>query len=675
MNFPRRTRRGQDPDVPELQSDYESIDWTEIEQRFRKGALRSKLMRLVATLTAIAMVLLLVNLIALFWLRANVKDLIEHRTPLVDATRQAQLGMQRCLATLRGWVALGDPRFKSERMQLWTTEIMPAVERIGDLLHAEGAGRSTAEFADLLGQLDDLRESQWWVADVAQTAGNEPARVEYELHVLPIRRTMESSLHEIAEIAAQRNGSGEEAMGYLSQVALHLGACEAALLETIEHGRGPSIHNFELSIAAAENSILGLLAHRPSLTPLQIEHVNAVNVELGWYAQRARAAIELRQALDCNVAQSLMEQETVPLTIELTARLDALADEQSEMMRRDSGFALIASNVVVMLSVILIALMAGIAIVLGNRRADQITRPVQYLSEATIALAKGQLTEDVPVMTDDELGRLTVAFNHMRVSLQRSEAALRQANERMRSELQSAASYVESVLPLRLREGDRGVATDWTFIASAELGGDSFGYDWIDDEHLAIYLLDVCGHGVGPAMLSMSAHNALRQRTLPNTDFLQPAEVLQALNRAFPMQENQNKFFTIWYGVYNTVTRRLDYGCGGHHAAILFTDGDSEPVELGMYNLIIGVLDDAEFESSSVSVAPGSRLYIFSDGLFEVRNPADAEMLELSGLARQLREAQSRSTDRLDTILAGIRRWQGADAFDDDYSLIEVTFV
>lgn len=675
MNSPRRTRRGQDPEVPELRPDYESIDWTEIEQRFREGALRSKLMRLVATLTAIAMVLLLVNLIGVFWLRANVQDLTEHRIPLVDATRQAQLGMQRCLATLRGWVAMGDPRFKSERMHLWNTEIMPAVERIDDLLHAEGDGGSTAEFADLIGQLEDLRESQWWVADVAQTAGNEPARVEYEVHVLPIRRIMESSLHEIAEIAAQPNGSGDEAMGYLSQVALHLGACEAALQETIEHGRGASVRNFELSIAAAENSILELLANRPSLTPLQIEHVNAVNDELGWYAKRARAAIELRQALDWNVAQSLMEQETVPLTIELTARLDALAVEQSEMMRRDSDFASMASNVTVILSVILLGLMAGIAIALGNRRAEQITRPVQYLSDAATALAKGQLTENVPVMTDDELGRLTVVFNHMRLSLQRSEAALRQTNERMRSELQSAASYVESVLPLRLREGDRGVGTDWTFIASAELGGDSFGYDWIDDEHLAIYLLDVCGHGVGPAMLSMSAHNALRQRTLPDTDFVQPAQVLRALNRAFPMRENQNKFFTIWYGVYNTVTRRLDYGCGGHHAAILFNDGDSEPVELGMYNLIIGVLDDAEFESSSVSVAPGSRLYIFSDGLFEVRNPADAEMLELSGLARQLREAQSRSTDRLDTILAGIRRWQGADAFDDDYSLIELTFV
>ena len=49
-------------------------------------------------------------------------------------------------------------------------------------------------------------------------------------------------------------------------------------------------------------------------------------------------------------------------------------------------------------------------------------------------------------------------------------------------------------------------------------------------------------------------------------------------------------------------------------------------------------------------------------------------MLETSGLAQKLREGQPRSDERLETILAGIRRWQGADEFNDDYSLIEITF-
>ncbi len=119
--------------MAELQADYESIDWSEIEQRFRDGALRSKLMRLASTLTAIGIVLLMINLVGLFWLRHNVTDLVENRAPLVDASRQAQTGMQRSLAGLRGWVALPDPQFRDERLDAWSADIDPAIDRIDAL--------------------------------------------------------------------------------------------------------------------------------------------------------------------------------------------------------------------------------------------------------------------------------------------------------------------------------------------------------------------------------------------------------------------------------------------------------------------------------------------------------------------------------------------------------------
>ena len=111
--------------------------------------------------------------------------------------------------------------------------------------------------------------------------------------------------------------------------------------------------------------------------------------------------------------------------------------------------------------------------------------------------------------------------------------------------------------------------TDWRFIPSAELGGDSFGYHWLDDEHFAFYLLDVSGHGVGSALLSVSAMNALRSQALPQTDFRLPGQVLGALNNAFQMDQQNGLFFTIWYGVYHKPTRRLDFSGGGHPPGLL----------------------------------------------------------------------------------------------------------
>ena len=148
--------------------------------------------------------------------------------------------------------------------------------------------------------------------------------------------------------------------------------------------------------------------------------------------------------------------------------------------------------------------------------------------------------------------------------LQRNEAyeALQESQRRLANEMKQAAHYVQSLLPEKLKKGD--VRTDWRFVPSAELGGDSFGYHWLDDDHFAFFLLDVSGHGVGSALLSVSAMNALRSQALPQTDFREPGQVLAALNNAFQMDQQNGLFFTIWYGVYHKPSRRIDYSGGGH---------------------------------------------------------------------------------------------------------------
>ena len=94
--------------------------------------------------------------------------------------------------------------------------------------------------------------------------------------------------------------------------------------------------------------------------------------------------------------------------------------------------------------------------------------------------------------------------------LERNEAyqALQESQSRLANEMKQAAHYVRSILPDKLNKGK--IITNWRFIPSAELGGDSFGYHWLDDDHFAFYLLDVSGHGIGSALLSVSAMNALR---------------------------------------------------------------------------------------------------------------------------------------------------------------------
>ena len=108
---------------------------------------------------------------------------------------------------------------------------------------------------------------------------------------------------------------------------------------------------------------------------------------------------------------------------------------------------------------------------------------------------------------------------------------------------------------------------------STELGGDSFGYHWIDADHFAIYLLDVCGHGVGAALLSVAAINVLKTGALPDVDFRDPGQLLTALNEAFLMERQNDMYFTVWYGVWRPATRTLRFATAGHPPALLATSG------------------------------------------------------------------------------------------------------
>ena len=115
--------------------------------------------------------------------------------------------------------------------------------------------------------------------------------------------------------------------------------------------------------------------------------------------------------------------------------------------------------------------------------------------------------------------------------------------EELDRDLQRASNYVLSLLPAGITTGP--VLAEWRFVPSAQLGGDAFGYYWLDPTTFVFYLIDVSGHGVGAAMHSVTVLNVLRQRALPQVDFADPAGVLANLNARFQLDGHNGLFFTM----------------------------------------------------------------------------------------------------------------------------------
>jgi serine phosphatase RsbU (regulator of sigma subunit) len=283
------------------------------------------------------------------------------------------------------------------------------------------------------------------------------------------------------------------------------------------------------------------------------------------------------------------------------------------------------------------------------------------------------LLQEKEATLNRNLQAANAALRAAQAELERSRAALLDAYEALEVELAEAAAYVRSILPAPMSDP---FAADWRFVPSTKLGGDCFGYHWVDEGHFAIYLLDVCGHGVGPSLLSVGVLNSLRSGALPNADARDPSQVLGALNGLYQMDRHNGLFFSIWYAVYQPAARLLTFAGAGHPPSVLVRPGQTaaERTELlAGKGPPIGVMPAGNWRSRTVSVTQGSRLYVISDGTFEVRRP-DGGMMNFEELVEFIGTAPQGEGLDLDSLLAHLLELQGTDSLDDDFSIVRFDF-
>ena len=242
----------------------------------------------------------------------------------------------------------------------------------------------------------------------------------------------------------------------------------------------------------------------------------------------------------------------------------------------------------------------------------------------------------------------------------------------LEAELAEAAEYVSTILPAPLQHPSLKI--DSCFVPSRQLGGDSFDYFWLDDRHLVFYLLDVSGHGLRASLPSLTVINLLRSRSLNDVDYYQPNTVLRGLNQAFQMSDRNDKYFTIWYGVYDKEKRRLTYSSAGHPPAILLTTaGKTSEKRLKTPGVPVGMFPDIKYINASCNIAANSSLYVFSDGIYEVE-PQPNSRWGLDRLIELLKKYQKTPERDLQRLLQYIRNWHPNFQFEDDLSILQIDF-
>jgi len=267
-------------------------------------------------------------------------------------------------------------------------------------------------------------------------------------------------------------------------------------------------------------------------------------------------------------------------------------------------------------------------------------------------------------------------------SLSRQNAELRDANERIHHGLRAAARVQQSMLP-RENIVTQHVRTAWKYVPTDELAGDAIGLHLIDERYLVAYVLDVSGHGVPAALLSVSAMHALEP--IPQEASMirnpssaggqlgtvkSPAKVATELNLRFRAGENDGRYLTMILCVLDTHTGMLHLTTAGHPAP--FVIRGNQPIAVpDAGGFPIAIMETADYEEGSIQLQRGDRLCLFSDGIIEQNNASGDEQFEAERLQQSLATRQNLPPAQVvEEVVNDLTKWAGTGSFTDDVSLV-----
>ncbi len=300
----------------------------------------------------------------------------------------------------------------------------------------------------------------------------------------------------------------------------------------------------------------------------------------------------------------------------------------------------------------------------------------QYTADKTAGLHNTGHFASLAIHTGDEIENLALTVTDMEYDLADYEKNLTQftaEKQRIQTELTLAnkiqADMLPNLFPAFPERDEFNIYASMT--PAKEVGGDFYDFFMIDDDHLALVMADVSGKGVPAALFMMMTMIMIQNQAQTGKT---PKEVLTSVNDQICRNNREQMFVTVWLGILEISTGKLIASNAGHEKPIVkHPEGNYEMVA-DKHGFVIGAMEGFEYRDYELQLQPGSRLFLYTDGLMEATDEANA----LFGSERTL-ETLNRAGDAspkalLEFVKSEVERFAGGAPQFDDLTMLCLTY-
>jgi sigma-B regulation protein RsbU (phosphoserine phosphatase) len=287
----------------------------------------------------------------------------------------------------------------------------------------------------------------------------------------------------------------------------------------------------------------------------------------------------------------------------------------------------------------------------------------------------------VRIRAGERIIDLEKRLNAQNEELADSKSKLEYANQRMKGDLEAAARIQRSLLPSTTLD-NKAIDFAWIYEPCDELAGDIFNLFQVDQENIVFYLLDVVGHGVSSALLSVTLSRLLSPLTGSSMLFasdstehrlLSPSELATELNKRFPMSDDGGQYFTLLLGSLNLETRQCRFVSAGHPGPVYMPVNDT-PEILDASGFPIGIVEEPGYVDQTVSLSPGDRLILYSDGLLDAEDPSGS-FFGKEGLMESVTDHHHSLEEAIESLRHRVVSWCDGQSANDDISVLAVSLL